>query len=154
MKAEYQLLLEQTRALLSVSKDPIANAANLSAIVWQSLSDLNWVGFYFLKSERLVLGPFQGKPACVEIPLGKGVCGAAAESKTSQRIADVDAFEGHIVCDKASASELVVPIIYLDGSLCGVLDVDAPLKNRFTLDEQELFESLARVYVDAIQLID
>ena len=113
---QYAQLLEQARALLHGERDRIANAANLSALVYNALPDLNWVGFYFLDGSELVVGPFQGLPACVRIPLDKGVCGAAARTRQTQRIEDVHAFPGHIACDSASNSELVVPLVDADGA--------------------------------------
>ncbi len=144
------LLIRQAEALLSVSTDPIANAANLSALIWQEVGNINWAGFYFLQGERLVLGPFQGKPACVYIPLDQGVCGKAARERKTQRVADVHAFPGHIACDTASASELVVPLVNVQGELLGVLDIDAPVKNRFSEADQRLFEALAQVWLDSL----
>lgn len=144
------LLIRQAEALLSVSHDPIANAANLSALIWQEVDNINWAGFYFLKGEQLVLGPFQGKPACVHIPLDQGVCGKAARERTTQRVADVHAFPGHIACDAASASELVVPLVNAQGELLGVLDIDAPVQDRFSEEDQRLFEALAQVWLDAL----
>src|SRR6476661_6508670 len=127
---QYAQLLEQARALVAGERDRVANAANLSALVYHALPQLNWAGFYFFDGTELVVGPFQGLPACIRIPLDKGVCGAAARTRTTQRIADVDAFPGHIACDSASRSELVVPLV-LDGTLVGVFDLDSPLPGRF-----------------------
>lgn len=142
-------LAAQARALLSGQSDRIANAANLSALVYMSLADVNWVGFYFLKGGQLVLGPFQGKPACVTIPLGRGVCGQAAASRKTRRVADVHAFDDHIACDPDSRSELVVPLV-VNGDLIGVLDVDSPVPQRFTAADQELIERLAAIYLESI----
>ena len=153
-KAElYADLLAQARALLEGERDPVANAANLSSLIWHSVPDLNWVGFYFLKETgakagELVLGPFQGKPACVRIALGKGVCGAAAQQKKSQLVKDVHAFPGHIACDAASNSELVVPLLK-DGRVLGVLDADSPLTARFDEEDRAAFEQLASLWVAA-----
>lgn len=146
-KAEqYALLAEQAEALLAGEPDRIANAANFSALLFHSLPDLNWVGFYFHDGSELVVGPFQGKPACVRIPLGKGVCGVAAQSRQTQRVADVHAFPGHIACDAASRSEIVVPL--LDGErLIGVLDIDSPIPERFDAEDQAGIEALARVFM-------
>ncbi|HEY5802937.1 MAG TPA: GAF domain-containing protein, partial [Lysobacter sp.] len=119
---QYAQLLEQARALVYGERDRIANAANLSALVYHSLPGLNWVGFYLFDGTELVVGPFQGLPACIRIPLDKGVCGAAATTRQTQRIADVHAFPGHIACDSASNSELVVPLVGGDGQLIGVFD--------------------------------
>ena len=124
--------LAQARALLHGERDRIANAANLSALVYNALPDLNWVGFYFYDGSELVVGPFQGLPACVRIPLDKGVCGAAARTRQTQRIEDVHAFPGHIACDSASNSELVVPLVK-DGRLIGVLDLDSPSTARCSI---------------------
>ena len=138
-------LVEQAKGLLSGQRDRIANAANLSALLFMELVDVNWAGFYFLRGDELILGPFQGKPACVTIPVGKGVCGTAARSRETQRVEDVHAFAGHIACDVNSRSELVVPLL-VRGELIGVLDIDSPLPNRFSLRDQEVLEEVARVY--------
>jgi L-methionine (R)-S-oxide reductase len=149
-KAEqYAQLLAQARALMHGEPDRIANAANLSALVYHSLPQLNWVGFYFFDGTELVVGPFQGLPACVRIPLDKGVCGAAATTRQTQRIADVHAFPGHIACDTASNSELVVPLVAGDGQLIGVLDLDSPVFDRFDVEDQHGLESLARAFVES-----
>jgi GAF domain-containing protein len=142
-------LLRQCETLLSMSRDRVANAANLSSLLYFTLQDVNWVGFYFLSGGRLLVGPFQGKPACVEIPLGKGVCGTAAATRAVQRVADVHAFEGHIACDAASRSEIVLPLI-LDDELIGVLDIDSPVPGRFSAADGELLEQIARVYVASV----
>ena len=147
---QYAQLLEQARALLHGERDRIANAANLSALVYNALPDLNWVGFYFLDGSELVVGPFQGLPACVRIPLDKGVCGAAARSRQTQRIEDVHAFPGHIACDSASNSELVVPLVAADGQLLGVFDLDSPLPARFSVEDQEGLEHIARAYLESL----
>ena len=146
---QYAQLLAQAQALLHGERDRIANAANLSALVNHSLPDLNWVGFYLDDGNELVVGPVQGLPACVRIPLDKGVCGAAARTRTTQRVADVDAFPGHIACDSASRSELVVPLV-VDGELFGVLDLDSPLPNRFDADDQRGIEAIARAFVASL----
>jgi len=149
-KAEqYALLLEQARALIDGERDAIANAANLSALVYHTLPDLNWVGFYFFDGKELVVGPFQGLPACVRIALDKGVCGAAARSGVTQRVDDVHAFPGHIACDAASRSELVVPL-FKDGRLLGVFDLDSPEPARFDADDQTALEAVAQLYLDAL----
>jgi GAF domain-containing protein len=140
----------QARALVAGEPDRIANAANLSALVYHSLPALNWVGFYFFDGTELVVGPFQGLPACVRIPLGKGVCGAAAATRQTQRIEDVHAFAGHIACDAASNSEVVVPLIATDGSLIGVFDIDSPELARFDQDDQAGLEAIARTFVEAL----
>ena len=146
---QYAQLLEQARALLHGERDRIANAANLSALVYHALPQLNWVGFYFFDGTELVVGPFQGLPACVRIPLHKGVCGAAASSRQTQRIEDVDAFPGHIACDSASRSELVVPLLHGD-TLVGVFDLDSPVTARFDADDQAGLEAIAQVFVEAL----
>src|SRR5690606_9429391 len=128
---QYEQLNEQVKALLDGEPDRIANAANLSSLVFHSLPDLNWVGFYFFDGTELVVGPFQGQPACVRIALDRGVCGAAARTLTTQRVEDVNAFPGHIACDAASRLELVVPLVDRDGNLVGVFDLDSPLPSRF-----------------------
>ena len=143
-------MLEQARAMLHGEHDRIANAANLSALVYNALPDLNWVGFYFFDGTELVVGPFQGLPACVRIPLDKGVCGAAARSRQTQRIEDVHAFPGHIACDSASNSELVVPLVAADGQLLGVFDLDSPLSARFSVEDQEGLEHIARAYLESL----
>jgi GAF domain-containing protein len=145
----YRELLAQAEGLLHGERDTIANAANLAALIFDAVEDLNWAGFYFLKSEKeLVLGPFQGKVACVRIPVGKGVCGSAVAERRSQRVEDVDAFPGHIACDAASRSELVVPLIR-DGAVLGVLDLDSPSPGRFMPEDQAGFEALAALFVAA-----
>ena len=148
---QYAQLLQQARALLHGERDRIANAANLSALVYNALADLNWVGFYFFDGSELVVGPFQGLPACVRIPLDKGVCGAAARTRQTQRIEDVHAFPGHIACDSASNSELVVPLVDADGGLVGVFDLDSPLPARFSVEDQEGLEAIARAYLESLQ---
>ncbi len=142
-------LVEQAEALLAGQNDPVANAANLSALLYLSLPDVNWAGFYFLKEGRLLVGPFQGRPACVEIPLGKGVCGTAAATREIQRVADVHAFEGHIACDAASRSEIVLPLLR-NGDLIGVLDIDSPLPDRFGPDDEMLLARICEVYVRSL----
>ena len=142
-------LPQQARALLSGERDRIANAANLAALLFMELDDVNWVGFYLLQGDQLVLGPFQGKPACVRIPMGKGVCGTAAATRRSQRVADVHAFAGHIACDINSRSELVIPLV-LEGQLLGVLDLDSPLPGRFSENDQAVMEETAAVYLASI----
>ena len=150
-KAEqYAQLADQARALVYGERDRVANAANLSALVYQALPALNWVGFYFFDGTELVVGPFQGLPACVRIPLGKGVCGTAAHNRQTQRVDDVEAFPGHIACDSASRSELVVPLVAADGTLIGVFDVDSPELNRFSTDDQTGLEAIAQVFVESI----
>ena len=146
---QYAQLLDQARALVHGEGDRIANAANLAALVYHALPDLNWVGFYLHDGRELVVGPFQGLPACVRIPLHKGVCGAAATQRQTQRIDDVDAFPGHIACDSASRSELVVPLVKHD-QLIGVFDIDSPVLARFDADDQAGLEAIAQVFLDAL----
>ena len=141
MQADPDWLLRQAEALLDGYEDPVANAANLAALLFHSLPDVNWAGFYFLQDGRLLVGPFQGRPACVEIPLGRGVCGTAAASRKIQRVADVDDFEGHIVCDVASRSEIVLPLIR-NGELLGVLDIDSPVLDRFGPEDERLLAGI------------
>ena len=125
---------DAAEALVAGEPDGIANMANVAALIWQAIPDLNWAGFYRMIGGELVLGPFQGKAACIRIPFGKGVCGAAASSRETQRVEDVHAFPGHIACDAASRSELVVPIVH-DGRLLGVLDLDSPSPARFDAED-------------------
>ena len=146
---QYAQLAEQARALVHGEPDRIANAANLAALVYHALPDLNWVGFYFHDGKELVVGPFQGLPACVRIALDRGVCGAAATTRQTQRIADVEAFPGHIACDAASRSELVVPLVR-GGQLVGVFDLDSPLLDRFDAEDQDGLESIARIFVESL----
>jgi len=145
--ALYRDLLLQAKGLFDGIRDPIANAANLSALIWHGLPDLNWAGFYFRKGDALLLGPFQGKPACVRIPVGKGVCGTAAEKQEAIIVGDVHAFPGHIACDSASNAEIVVPLI-ADGQAIGVLDLDSPEFNRFDAEDQLGLEALVRAFLD------
>lgn len=149
-KAEfYRELSQQLEALLTGESDMIANAANTSALMFQMMPELNWAGFYLLKGEgELVLGPFQGKPACVRIPVGKGVCGTAVERKSSVLVEDVHAFPGHIACDAASRSELVVPLIH-EGRVLGVIDLDSPVPSRFDAEDQAGIEKLAAIFIAA-----
>jgi L-methionine (R)-S-oxide reductase len=144
---DVEMLLAQARALIDGERDPIANAANLSALLSMSLGELNWVGVYLRRGDELVLGPFQGKPACARIAMGAGVCGRAAAERRTLVVPDVNAFPGHIACDTASRSEIVVPLV--DGDdLLGVLDVDSPIEDRFRDEDRELLETLARLLVD------
>jgi len=146
-------LLQQAQALLSEERNALANAANLAALIFAGLEQVNWAGFYFRHGDELVLGPFQGKLACSRIRLGQGVCGAAAASGLTQRIADVDRFPDHIACDSASRAELVVPLLH-DDQVIGVLDIDAPVKDRFTAADQELIEQLAALWLAASDLYE
>lgn len=145
----YAVLAEQTQALLNGETDRIANAANLASLLWHGLPDLNWAGFYFFDGRELVLGPFQGKPACVRIAIGKGVCGTAAASCTTQVVADVHQFEGHIACDSASNSEIVVPLLR-GCEVIGVLDLDSPLLSRFDDEDRAGLERLAAIWIASI----
>ncbi len=147
---QYAQLLIQARALLHGERDRIANAANLSALVYHALPDLNWVGFYLFDGTELVVGPFQGLPACIRIPLHKGVCGAAATHLKTQRVDDVNAFPGHIFCDSASRSELVVPL-HRDGALIGVFDLDSPQLARFDADDQLGIEAIAGAWMEQLR---
>ena len=147
---QYAELDAQARGLLSGERDRTANAANLSALVFHALSELNWVGFYFYDGAELVVGPFQGRPACVRIALGKGVCGTAALSRLTQRVADVEDFPGHIPCDSASRSELVVPL-YDGDRLIGVFDLDSPITDRFDADDQAGLEAIAGIFLESIR---
>lgn len=148
--AAYAELVAQARALLAGERDRIANAANFAALVYHALPDLNWAGFYFWDGNELVVGPFQGKPACVRIALGRGVCGTAARERRTQLVPDVDAFPGHIPCDSASRSEIVVPLFAGD-ALVGVWDVDSPLLARFDEDDRTGMERLAAVFMDSLR---
>lgn len=161
---QYAELAQQAQALLDGESDRIANAANLSALVYHALPGLNWVGFYFFDGHELVVGPFQGLPACIRIPLDKGVCGAAARSGRTQRVDDVDAFPGHVACDSASRSELVVPLLLHgdgggsggedavhDATLIGVFDLDSPESARFDVEDQRGIERIARIYVQSLR---
>ncbi|AXP02203.1 MULTISPECIES: GAF domain-containing protein [Pseudomonas] len=142
----YALLSAQLESLLADERDFIANAAQFSAFLSSQLDDLNWAGFYLNRNEELVLGPFQGQIACVRIPFGRGVCGTAAATRQTQRVEDVHAFAGHIACDSASNSELVVPLVK-DGRLIGVLDLDSPKLARFTEHDQAGIEALAAIFL-------
>jgi len=146
----YPSLARQAAALLSGETDPVANAANLAALIFHVLPDLNWAGFYFLHGRELVVGPFQGKPACVRIPLGRGVCGTAAAERRTVVVDDVNHFPGHIPCDGDSRSELVVPLLAEEGRLIGVLDLDSPRPARFTSIDAGGMERVARIYVESL----
>lgn len=146
-KAEiYAQLEEQARGLISGEQDPIANAANFSALLWQSLPDINWAGFYFRKAGWLVLGPFQGKPACTRLQMGLGVCGTAAKQVKTLIVADVHKFDGHVACDEASNSEIVVPLLK-HGIVVGVIDIDSPSFGRFDEEDARGIETLAQLWV-------
>ena len=145
----YADLNKQLGGLLTGERDFIANAANLSALIFLMLPDVNWAGFYLLRNNELILGPFQGKPACVRIPVlpqPRGVCGAAAFERRTQLVANVHDFPGHIACDSASNSELVVPLI-VDNKVIGVLDIDSPMLNRFDIDDQQGIEQMVRLFL-------
>ena len=138
---DYPRLHRELSALIENVPHPIANLANAAALLYNTLPQINWAGFYLLHKDRLILGPFQGKPACIEIPLGKGVCGTAADRRETLCVPDVHLFEGHIACDSASNSEIVIPLLASDGTLIGVLDIDSPIYHRFSeLDQQGLKE--------------
>jgi GAF domain-containing protein len=145
----YADLLSQAKGLLHGEHDRMANAANFSALLYHGLPDLNWVGFYFMKDGELLVGPFQGKPACVRIALGKGVCGTAAQTRKTQLVPDVNAFPGHIFCDGDSRSELVVPLVS-KAKMLGVLDLDSPKLARFDEEDQKGLETLAEVFLDSL----
>lgn len=150
-KAElYRDLLGALDALTAGEADGVANMANAAALIWQYLPDLNWAGFYRLIDGELVLGPFQGKPACIRIALGKGVCGTAAATGETQLVADVQAFPGHIACDEASRSELVVPLLR-GGAACGVLDLDSPRTGRFDAEDARGCEALAALLGERVR---
>jgi GAF domain-containing protein len=144
----YRDLLLQATGLMTGIDDPIANAANIAALLWHGLPDLNWAGFYFARGDELVLGPFQGKPACVRLPVGKGVCGTAAARRQTVIVPDVHAFAGHIACDSASNSEIVVPLVR-EGVVIGVLDLDSPSIDRFDAADAAGLEAIAAAYIAA-----
>lgn len=146
-ETDYPLLKSQLVAMLRDESDALANASNLVGLLRNAMDDINWLGIYVLRDNELVLGPYQGQPACVRIPVGKGVCGTAAASLTTQRVEDVHAFPGHIVCDVASRSELVVPLL-INGNLVGVLDIDSPSVARFSDDDQAGVELVCAAYCD------
>jgi L-methionine (R)-S-oxide reductase len=144
----YAELVQQASGLLHGEHDRIANAANFAALVWYALPNINWCGFYFFDGRELVVGPFQGKPACVRIALGRGVCGTAASTRETQVVFDVDEFPGHIACDAASRSEIVVPLLIGD-ELLGVWDVDSPEPGRFDADDLQGMQALCAVFLQA-----
>jgi L-methionine (R)-S-oxide reductase len=146
----YDTLHQQALALLGDEPDVVANLANISSLLFNELSDINWAGFYLYKDAQLVLGPFQGRPACIRIPMGKGVCGTAAQTLTIQRITDVHDFPGHIACDAASNSEIVLPLV-VNGELFGVLDIDAPIFDRFTAADETGLTQLAVILVNHLE---
>lgn len=158
---DHALIQAQARALLTDETHPLANAANLSALLFHGLPQVNWVGFYFAEflaeslaeygAAELVVGPFQGKPACVRIPWGRGVCGTAAASDQVMRVADVDRFEGHIPCDAASRSEIVIPL-HRQGQVIGVLDLDSPVPDRFRAEDEQTLQQIVTMYEQASDL--
>lgn len=147
-KETYSLLLKQLEALLSAETDSQANAANLSSFLYHNLEQVNWLGFYYQQGDQLVLGPFHGQPACTRLEIGKGVCGTAFANKATEVVKDVHAFEGHVACDAASESEIVVPF-YTD-KINGVLDVDSPVLNRFGNAEKDFFEAVVKIFIESI----
>ena len=147
---QYEQLVQQLRYLLEGEHNLIANAANMSALVYHQLPHLNWSGFYLFDGNELVLGPFQGKVACVRIALNRGVCGVAASTRETQLVPDVHAFPGHIACDSASQSEIVVPLVK-DGQLIGVWDVDSPVLNRFDEEDKKGMQALCEVFVNSLR---
>ena len=152
-KTDYEALEKSLEALIRDVPYETANLANASALLWQSLPDINWAGFYQLRGDKLVLGPFQGKPACIVIPMGRGVCGTAAAEEKTVRVEDVHTFPGHIACDCASNSEIVIPL-YRNGVLWGVLDIDSPRFSRFSPEDQQGLERFAAVLSRALPEMD
>ena len=146
---DYDMMIKQARAIVEGVPHLSANLANLSALIYSSMEDINWAGFYLSQGDKLILGPFQGKVACVEIPYGKGVCGTAAAQDASQLVPDVHSFQGHIACDSASRSEIVIPI-HCRGKVVGVLDIDSPTVNRFTRQDRDGLEKLVAVMEEKI----
>jgi L-methionine (R)-S-oxide reductase len=147
--ADYERLADELTGLLAGERDRVANAANMASLIFHALPDVNWAGFYFMNGGELVVGPFQGKPACVRIALGKGVCGTAAARRTTVLVPDVHAFPGHIACDSASRSEIVMPLVR-DGTLLGVLDIDSPRVARFDDADRRGLERLADIFVRSL----
>jgi GAF domain-containing protein len=148
---QYSLINAQVQALISGESDMIANMANIAAVLFNNLEQVNWAGFYFFKEEQLVLGPFQGQPACIRIPMGKGVCGTSAATQKTIIVKDVHDFVGHITCDAASNSEIVIPII-ANGKLLGVLDLDSPIFNRFDEDDKNGLETVVKTFVHSMNV--
>lgn len=142
-------IIPALQSVLEDEHDLIANAANTAALLYEYMADINWVGFYFLKDNELVLGPFQGRVACVRIPMGKGVCGTSALKKETILVEDVHQFEGHIACDSASQSEIVIPLVK-DGHILGVLDIDSPHTNRFSQQDRQALEKIAAIFVRSL----
>ena len=151
MPVDYQSLNDQLAALLAGEKDALANSANFVGLLYAGIPDINWLGIYVLRSKELVLGPFQGLPACVRIPVGQGACGTAAEKRETLRIDDVNEFAGHIVCDPESRSEVVVPLS-MHGELIGVLDIDSPQPSRFSEADQSGVELLCETFLESLLL--
>lgn len=149
MNVDYALLDRQLAGILDGESDVLANTANFVGLLYTAIPDINWLGVYILRGDTLVLGPFQGKPACVRIPVGEGVCGTAADAMQTQRVDDVHAFDGHIVCDPDSKSELVVPLS-VDGNLLGVLDIDSPSPARFSDADQRGVEGLCETFLRSV----
>ena len=149
MSESYPLLLKQLTALLSVETDVQANAANLASFLYHNLEQVNWLGFYYQQGDELVLGPFHGQPACTRLEIGKGVCGTAFVNKSTEVVKDVHAFDGHVACDAASESEIVVP--FFTANINGVLDVDSPVLNRFGDVEKDFFEAVVGIFVASIK---
>ena len=147
---DHQNVIEQAKSLVEGQHDLIANAANISALLFYALEEVSWVGFYFLQGEELIVGPFQGRPACVRIPLGKGVCGTAAQTRQVQRVADVHTFKGHIACDISSRSEIVIPLVR-NGELIGVLDLDSPIKARFVAYDEVFLNEIASIFLSSLE---
>ena len=145
----YRELLAQTNALISGETDPIANMANISALLFDALDQVNWLGFYRVMDNQLVLGPFQGKVACIRIPLGTGVCGTAAKTKTTQRIADVHQFDGHIACDATTNAEIVIPV-QVNGDIIAVLDIDSTSYERFDQEDQTGLEAIVKAFEQSL----
>ena len=146
----YRDLKLALRGLIGDETDPIANMANAAGLIWESVPDLNWAGFYRNVGGELVLGPFQGRPACIRIAFGSGVCGVAADTRQVQRVDDVHAFPGHIACDSASNSEIVLPLVGADGELIGVLDLDSPKHARFDEEDEAGLREIAEILVRAL----
>ncbi len=145
------MLVREAKALLAGERDRVANAANFAALVWQHVPSINWCGFYFFDGHELLVGPFQGRPACVRIALQRGICGTAAATLETRLVVDVRAVPGHIACDAASRSELVVPLRYDDGRLLGVWDVDAPVPGRFDAEDRQGMEKLVEVFLASLR---
>ena len=148
MNTNYKLLEQQLAALLEGEHDPLANAANMSSFLYHNLESVNWLGFYFQQGDELVLGPFHGQPACTRLPIGQGVCGTAFSQNESLMVGDVSQFSGHIYCDSASQSEVVVP--FKGKSIKGVLDIDSPKLNRFKAEDVTFFEHSVALYLDSL----